>query len=278
MDISRASDIGHVLFSMATDVVHIVLICFSLLLFLYQMRQLRGARFLKSLAFCWAFMGLSYLGRILLAVVTYVIAKYSTQLPVEITAARILRVSDIWYLADSVISLTSTYFLIRAWYLIKKYPETHFTKEWSSASLGFVGAVIAATITAVASNSDILAFLMQVVDVLAAAVAAIGVGLAFGTWKEPVTSIPRAGVVLLRFVTLICFSLWGLLQLVWLLIPMSTKGWVQPSYLISRFVEPASVYFLTLMMAKFVCSICAAIYGIIFLKDASSQPGTAAAS
>ena len=233
---------------------HVTLMLISFFIFLHLVEVLEDARFLKNMAYTWLLMSISYLTRIFLEPLLYLLggADSSGELA---NAALIIR---------TCISFASTYFLFRAWHLINIYPETALNRAWTAKTLGLLTFFVA--LATAAAQSTVIMSIMLYADDLTSAFAAILVASAF--WKfNPMTKVDVRQTVrhMIRIGTTSAFALWGLANLFRL---ATEKGWLLANLIpIETLPKVKIVVFILLMTFKLVAALMAAVMALCYLKE-----------
>jgi hypothetical protein len=267
MSVDVASNLGEMMNRVVLDMLHVSVIGFCIVAFVIQIRVLAKSRFLLNMTWCWSFMGLSYFGHIFVLIAMYVLASKLNAAP-EIVSERIKHISSMWTLMDSSLSLLSSYCLIRAWKLITTIPDDTLDKVWVVFTQAIMTGLLTLVIAAVLDKTGTLAFMVSIFDVIVGTVAAFLVGHAILVFKEPpYREISPRILTGIKRVTFVSFSLWGLFQLPWLVVAMVDRAWIKSALIDAVVANPGGLYFTLLMVLKFICAMCAIIFGIIHLPD-----------
>jgi hypothetical protein len=269
MDLSTIQNLPHLISGVWFNLFHFSVICFCIAAFKFQMIVLEenGSRFLKNLLYCYFAMGVLYLIRVLFSVAVYLFATKSNT-PLDIARTTIENLVSMGDLVDTIISLISSYFMLRVWYLLKGFPRQQITKEWTAITQTGLTMLMTFTIFSVIDKSGTLAFFMSMIDVLFATVILILVGHAFAGMKENLCKIHvRSWVKTVKRITFLSFAVWGLLQVPYLLVLMENKGLMNLGGMMTQFREAAGPYAVALMVLKLICAMCAVIFGVLFIED-----------
>jgi hypothetical protein len=170
---------------------------------------------------------------------------------------------------ETVISYASTYFVFRAAVLLRRYPRTTLSKEWSAATQALVTVLSALALAAAADHSGIVSFLMRTIDVLTGAAAAILMGYYIVTFRSRNPGSVRSDLRrrAARWAAFLTYALWGLSQVPNLLMLAMEQGWVHSRAMEGIVAEPAGLYFMFLMILKLLCAMSTVIFAILFIKD-----------
>ncbi|MDH4156715.1 MAG: hypothetical protein OEW00_05510 [candidate division Zixibacteria bacterium] len=233
---------------------HVTLMLISFFIFLHLVEVLQDARFLRNMAYTWLLMTISYLTRIVMEPLLHFLQNADNYQDLA-NAALIIR---------TCVSFASTYFLVRAWHLIRVYPETALTRAWTAKTLGLLTFFVG--LAAAAAQSPVVMSIMLYADDLTSAFAAILVAVAF--WKfDPKTEVGVRPTVrhVIRIGTTTAFALWGLTNLFRL---ATEKGWLLANLIPADDLPDVRLtVFVLLMLFKLVAALMAAVMALCYLKE-----------
>jgi hypothetical protein len=249
----------------ALHLVHAALVLLCVIVLYRTAAGLKNARFLRHLAVSFLFAACFYLGSVVVVFIQFMVALSAHRVAgggppsassINAAVAGAERIGRAWSAIETVLSFTSSFWLLIVIDLIRKHPQEGISRSRYSALLGVFGGIFAILFSVAQAHDAALHVIVSFVDVVLASVCITLVG-----WRLHAKFTPKVLAPIVRSFTLVAFIAWGVLQLPYAVTPLLSDG-DMPQWL-----QMNSSYHLGLMLSALASAISAAIISALSLEE-----------